>query len=41
MNESNLNEAPVLTIKDKMIQEIKQKTKNVLNKYFQGREYEN
>ena len=40
MNESNLNEAPVLTIKDKMIQEIKQKTKNVLNKYFQGREYE-
>ena len=40
MNESNLSEAPILTIKDKMIQEIRQKTKNVLNKYFQGREYE-
>ncbi len=40
MNESNLSEAPILTIKDKMVQEIRQKTKNVLNKYFQGREYE-
>ena len=40
MDASNLSEAPILTVKDKMIQEIKEKTKKVLNKYFQGRDYE-
>ena len=40
MDVSNLSEAPILTVKDKMMKEIKEKAKKVLNKYFQGRNYE-
>ena len=41
MDVSNLSEAPTLTVKDKMMQETRAKIKKVLNKYFQGRDYEN
>ena len=39
MNE-NLDDAPVLTIKEKMRQEIEDKAKIIIDKYFKGRDYD-
>ena len=38
--EQNYSEAPVLTEKDKMKEEIKNQCKKLLDKYFEGREYD-
>ena len=39
MNDNNLKEAPIISQRETMLSDIKSKSKEILKKYFEGREY--